>query len=290
MNEVEQYKLEQGPARELFDSYSTKVTLEWVELLSTGPTEREIQSFLELHPSMVPGARTPGSPSGHGPLYQALITQPRLPGFHSRIPDFMWIATHSAIWYPTLIEIEDPSKRLFTKSGQQTAEFSQAKNQLDRWRTWFSNPTNLQVFMDEYGIPTSWRQSRTCELHMILIFGRRTEFEDNPELSKLRSCLMPNDSQLMSYDRLSLDPNLQLTITVRPLGNGRFQAVRVPETYGIIPVRTANLEVISDIGQAIDTNSAVSSERKAFLQRRIDYWLNVGPPKVGSSEFMRIIE
>lgn len=141
-----------------------------------GRLSGKFRSFLERHPSLVPGARTPGSPSGHFPLHCALITQPRLPGFHSRVPDFMWIAVDSGTWYPTLIEIESPDKKLFTRDGQQTAKFSQAKNQLDRWHSWFCNPTNVQQFIELYGIPSSWCNLLNRQLHMILIYGRRAEF------------------------------------------------------------------------------------------------------------------
>jgi hypothetical protein len=284
------YKVERGPERLSFDSYAIEATKSFNQLLSSHPTEPDVQRFLEHHPAMVPGARTPGLSSGHFPLHWALITQPRLPGFHSKVPDFMWIATHSGTWYPTLIEIEDPKKRLFTKAGQQTAQFSQAKNQLDRWRSWFAIPANVQVFMDQYGIPSSWRRLRNWRLHMILIFGRRAEFDQNPDWGALRASIMPSDAELVSFDRLTPDANLQLAITIRALGDGKFKAVWIPATYGIAPDATKYLQNIDGLEQAIDANSTISSERKFFLKKRIDYWLSVGAPKGGPGELFTTIE
>ena len=106
---------------------------EYRALLSSGPDERQVQAFFERYPALVPGGLTPGGSTGHYPLHCALITQPVLPGFHSRLPDLMWIATDSGTWYPTLIEIESPGKRLFTKRGVPTAAFTQARTQLAQW-------------------------------------------------------------------------------------------------------------------------------------------------------------
>ena len=124
----------QGPERPSFVGYTTRVMGEFASLLSGEPTEKEVQEFLDRHPALVPGAFTPSGSSGHYPLHCALITQPLLPGFHARVPDFMWIATHSGTWYPTLIEIESPTKKLFTSGGLPTAEFTAASTQLAQWR------------------------------------------------------------------------------------------------------------------------------------------------------------
>jgi hypothetical protein len=105
----------------------------------------------------------------------------------------MWIAAHSFTWYPTLIEIEDSTKKLLIKNGRQTAKFSEAKNQLDRWHSWFDNPTNVHQFIELYGIPSSRRSHTNWKLYMILVYGRRSEFNNHPEISKLRSTALGLD-------------------------------------------------------------------------------------------------
>jgi hypothetical protein len=82
------YTQEQGPPRIDWDSYEAKTMDAFRKLLDNARDEREVQAFLERNPSMVPGAWTPGPPSGHYPLFHALISQPKLPGFKSRVPDF----------------------------------------------------------------------------------------------------------------------------------------------------------------------------------------------------------
>lgn len=264
----------QGPERPSFKEYATRVMGEFAALLSGEPIEKEVQKFLERHPALVPGAFSPpSSSSGHYPLHCALITQPLLPGFHARVPDFMWIATHSQTWCPTLIEIESPSKKLFTSGGLPTAEFTAARTQLAQWRLWFDNPTNGQQFMEVYAVPETWRQDRIRKLNMILIYGRRSEFEGSPQLSKLRASLMSShDEHLMSFDRLTMDPNLEAMITVRACGNGRFEAVWIPETFGPSAVIAETLARIDGLTKRIDQNDRISKARSAFLKERIEYW------------------
>ncbi|MEE8261137.1 MAG: Shedu anti-phage system protein SduA domain-containing protein [Gammaproteobacteria bacterium] len=266
-------KLAAGAKRPSFKRYAARVKGEFRALLSSEPKEDLVHAFLERHPALVPGALTPSGTSGHYPLHCALITKPVLPGFHSHEPDFMWIASHSGTWFPTLIEIERPSKRLFTKSGQPRAEFTQARTQLAQWRSWFQSPTNVQQFMDLYGLPPEWREFRSSRLHMILIYGRREEFATSPRISKLRSSLMPSaDEELMSFDRLKMDPNLEAVITVRVSGDARFHAVWVPQTFGTSAAIAESLLSIDGLTDAMDQNEQISEARRAFLKDRIKYW------------------
>ena len=261
-----------GAERPAFEPYQRRVEAEFSALLSDAPGEKDVQKFLERHPTLVPGALTPGSSSGHYPLHCALVTQPPLPGFRSRIPDFMWIATHSGTWYPTLIEIESPRKRLFTTDGHPTAEFTEARTQLAQWRVWFQNPTNVHQFLELYAIPDTWRRDRGWKLHTILIYGRRAEFDGSPELSRLRGSLMADDEDLISFDRLAPDPKLDGVITVRARGDGRFEAIWVPETFGTSASIADNLWRIDGISEALDRNDRIPVARRAFLKDRVEYW------------------
>lgn len=262
-----------GAERPRFEPYQHWVEAEFAALLSSAPGERQVQTFLERHPAIVPGALTPGSSSGHYPLHCALIAQPPLPGFRSRIPDFMWIATHSGTWYPTLIEIESPHKRLFTTDGRPTAKFTEARTQLAQWRAWFQNPTNVHQFMELYAVPDTWRRDKGWKLHTILVYGRRPEFDGSPELSRLRGSLMSaDDGELMSFDRLAPDPKLDGVITVRARGEGRFEAIWVPETFGTSASIAAGLLRIDGISEALDRNDRIPEARRAFLKERVEYW------------------
>lgn len=267
------YVQEIGPKCIDFEQYESIRNDQYQKLISKNPNERELQSFLEKNPSIVPGAWTPGSKSGHYPIHCALISQPKLPGFKYRQPDFMWIARHSGAWFPTLIEIEKPGKKVFTKKGIPSSDFTQAQNQLAQWRTWFNNPSNVQQFIDSYGIPLKWRTYINMHLYMILIYGRRNEFDDNFELSKQRSSLLPGfDEELMSFDRLSFDKELEHAITIKAVGSGKFKVIYIPPIFRVGPILAERFCHIDGFDEALEKATEISKKRKEFLKRRILYW------------------
>lgn len=267
------YEIKVGPSARDIDSYALEKNDEYFNLLDSASSEVELQKFFESHPSFIPGAWTPGTKSGHYPLHCALITQPELRGLTTKIPDFMWIATHSAGWYPTLIEIEKPEKRIFKRNGVPTANFTQAKNQLEQWRTWFNNPSNVQLFMEMYQIPDYMRNQRQMQLHMILVYGRRSEFNQNSNRSKDRMSFAASNLELMSYDRLSCDKELNNAITIKLNRLSSYEAVAIPPTFKLGPTLSERLVKVNSIDKAIEKNKNIPSDRKQFLLDRLPYWI-----------------
>ena len=269
------YDLQVGPPHIAVDEYAISCTEKFSELLCSDPDESAVQEFLEKHPWLVPGHATPGTPSGHFPLHCSLITQPKLPGQHVRFPDFMWIAVHSGAWFPTLIEIERPGKKIYRKNGHPFADFSQAENQLNQWRSWFTSNANVEQFKEMYGIP-DYMLRRQMKLHMILVYGRRSELDEQPDLARQRGSLLSGDAEVMSFDRLLdpqyIDTRMKDAVTVRATGDGRYRAEYVPPVFSLGPVLAERLLVIDGWEEAIEKNSDISNERKMLLQRRIPYW------------------
>jgi len=113
------YQIEEPPEEALaWKDYESIIATEWAGLLNSNPPPPEpaVQAFFELHPSMVPGAfGLLGNESGHYPSLCGLITQPPLPSYNRRVPDFMWLSQGSDTEQPILVEIEAPAKRWFTK-------------------------------------------------------------------------------------------------------------------------------------------------------------------------------
>lgn len=142
-------------------TYTELLAAQWRRLIDSDEStdERLLQSFLERHPSLLPGSHTVDHSSGHWPFPFAVISQPKLPGLATRIPDFMWIASDSASVYPILIEIETPHKRWFHAKGSEFhSDFHHAHGQLQQWAAWFSHGTNTAAFMDYYCFPDYLRE------------------------------------------------------------------------------------------------------------------------------------
>jgi len=264
------YILEEGPPAADFTQYATVTAQIYSDLLATATEERQLQEFFEHNPCFLPGSSSPGS---HGPLYDMLISQPRLPGLSSHAPDFMWITSHSARWFPTLIEIEHPAKRLFTKAGIPTSDFTQAHSQLIAWRSWFSEPSNVDKFIADYAIPEDIRRGRIVEPRFLLIYGRRREFEKDTQLSKFRASLMTSpDEELISFDRLSPSHDLHDALTVRAKGHGRYEALAVMPTLRLGPHSTEGFPHVEGLVEAVTADERISRVRREFLARRIPYW------------------
>jgi Domain of unknown function (DUF4263) len=268
------YEIAQGPAAVPFSDYASITTKAWGALLSGTPTESAVQHFLEAHPALLPSSRGPVGASSEWPFINLLVTQPRLPGLDARQPDFLWFTTTSATWYLVLVEIEKPTRKIFRKDGVPTAHFTRARNQLNQWRTWFSEPANQIKFQHDYGVPELWTYRRTMALQLVLIYGRRHEFEHHPTLSKQRASLLSgDDEELMSFDRLALDPFLDDAVTVRALGNGRYRALRVPPTFTLGPNHADRFLYLDDLDRAIDSSDGWSEPRRLFVKQRIPYWV-----------------
>jgi hypothetical protein len=267
------YQLARGPAAVEFLDYARIATRALTDLLNENPDEPRVQKFLERHPLFVPGAWSPGGGTCSSRLLYMLVSQPSLPGLDGRRPDFMWLAADSKTWFPMLIEIERPSKRIFRRDGVPCADFTQAKNQLDQWRAWFSDPINQLKFQTDYGIPEEWTARKAMSLHMTLIYGRRSEFEHDARLSKQRASLLTgNDEELMSFDRLATHWLLGNALTVRAIGAGRYRALVAPPTMTLGPNIAERLLVLENLELAIDSSEGWSPERRVFVKSRLPYW------------------
>lgn len=196
----------------------------WVELLSQDPAEREVQRFLEQHPSLVVGDQA-GTPLGG-----LLFTQPRLQGLGARqFPDFLWLDTTGGALTPVLIEIERPGKAWFTKRGDLTAQFHQAHQQLGDWRTWFLEAENQLLFRRTYVDWLGTYRSRPLLPRYVLIYGRDTEFDvdDTGKRAGRRFAAARRHETLSTHDELTSRPGDagRCTVHLDTLGRLRVRAL-----------------------------------------------------------------
>ncbi|MGO9275345.1 MAG: Shedu anti-phage system protein SduA domain-containing protein [Terriglobia bacterium] len=261
------------PARMPWKEYEGRVLAEWQGLLDSqeGCDEKKIQRFLTDHPSMVPGAYNMTRPSGAAPFPNALLCECPLSAIGVKIPDFMWLAWDSLNFTPVLIEIESPCKRWFTQAGVPTHELTQAANQLAEWSAWLNRPQNVLVFYDSFEIPSDLQKYNTFRPEFVLIYGRRREFQDRPELSRLRSQFERYGQVAMTFDRLKPAQNCDsyLSATRR---NGHYSALSVPATLELGPMVAKAFARIDKMPEAIERNQWISGDRRRFLVERLAYW------------------
>jgi hypothetical protein len=279
MNEMDlkpTYKKETPPEPPMeWEKYEQLIIEEWNELLKRNPmpNENEIHCFLERYPCMVSGAfNLFGAESGHPPIFCGLISQPILPSFNYRKPDFMWLSKNSDTIEPVLIEIEDPNKQWWTDSGQQTAQLTQALNQIIEWRLWFRDLVNQIKFKEMYGIASDNRQFKPS---FLLIYGRRHEANINSNQILKRTELAKEDVDIITFDRLH--PNQKacelLCLSVKFDNKCRIlTAISVPATFTLGPSFAEDRATVIGLDNAIDSNKNISKMRKEFLIRRLSYW------------------
>jgi hypothetical protein len=256
------------PAAMIWEDYERRVFREWHTLMNSpdGCKERNIHQFLIKHPSLVPMV-------SRSPFPSALISQPPLVGIGQKIPDFLWIARDSLNLRPVFIEIESPCKRWFTQAGVPHHEFTQALNQLGQWRAWLNQPANQLNFFEQFLIPGGMRRDLHFSPHFILIYGRRREFEQHPELSRLRAQFERGDQQVMTFDRLEPSAQNDIYISATKTQQG-YRALSVPAVFKWSPMIVEELMTIQGVPDAIRANDWISPNRRDFLVERYAYWEN----------------
>lgn len=260
----------QAPPAMAWREYEQLVLARWGELLASSPAEKAVQQFLEVHPCMVPGPTAAIGYAGHGVDPPALITQPALPAFTSRIPDFLWIGRNSAAVFPILIEIEAPGKAWFTASGSASAQLTQALGQIHEWKAWFADHHNVASFLKYYDVET---HGRPLLPRYILVHGRRSEFDANKALVAKRAAMETPDIVLMTYDRLAPDRNADDVMTVKLKADG-YHAIFAPPTLELGPNVAEGLARIVGKQDAVLVSPYFTDERRTFMLERLAYWDN----------------
>jgi hypothetical protein len=237
---------------------------EWQQVKQTDE-EKVAQNFLEKHPALLPGAWGDVGPGGHhGPLYSTIFRQPPLRGLDAKlVPDFMWIARSTVNVSPVCIEIERPTKRWFTETGQQTAELTQALGQLLRWRVWFEDPKNQEIFTEVY-LKGRFRD-RLLTPQFVLVYGRESDFTGAHKLTtrerhRMRLLLAKSDEHLYTFDSLRWDERQEAFLTTSVHDNGQFEVNRINEDFKYLGDPTG-AHHLGDIEPALAANPEITTAR-----------------------------
>lgn len=237
---------------------------EWTKLLNSDAQgdESAFQHFIEQHPCLLYDAV-----DDDRLIHYAVFSQPELPGFRRKYPDFLCISQNSVQVTINLIEIEAPSKPWSTTTGQTSAKLTQALDQLRSWKAWFENPLNRQSFMQLYDLP-EWRiASRPLSFHYALIYGRRSEALANEDIARQRAYLTQPDEFIMTYDRLRPLEAMRDIVTVkldRKSKVSKVKIIHIPPTLSIGSLRSEWYKFYG-FDEAVRANSFINEERKAYL-------------------------
>lgn len=258
------------------DEYFRKAKEEYVSILSYDYHESIYQKFFEKNPAFLPGAyEIIGNATGHAPYMNALISQPIIGDGIQRKPDFMWLAKNSLCFCPVLIEIERPSKEEFRKDEYARSGFTQAAGQIKQWKAILNSTNGQEQFYDRYNIPLNLRKLK-FKPQYLLVFGRRSEYEQSEWLTQLRAEEESSDTRVFSFDRL-MEPSRDIYDTVTcKVSNGNYHVISIPPTFVYRPILSHNYSKLLNFEQAITKMKYTSDLRKQFLRDRYSYWAEFG--------------
>ncbi|MGV9387394.1 Shedu anti-phage system protein SduA domain-containing protein [Nonomuraea sp. NPDC003707] len=254
------------PVQEVYDAALTK---RWQALLDSPESqdERLIQTFLERHPSLLPGSHSVDGDSGHSAFPMAVITKPKLPGLSDREPDFMWIGTDSGSLYPILIEIETPHKKWFYgERAEIHSDFTHAQGQLAEWRAWFNRGHNRSAFLDYYEIPPVLAR-RQLAPRFVLVYGRRENYANSLRRQEKRAELARADERLMSFDRLTPAKHGVLYSCMRKEQDG-YRVAAVPPCLTIFN-HGEDYQRASGWEEALDSCHDMAALRREYLKDQL---------------------
>ncbi|MFF4617711.1 Shedu anti-phage system protein SduA domain-containing protein [Nonomuraea jabiensis] len=258
-----------APGRSLQEVYDAALMEQWRALIdsSASQDERLVHTFLERHPSLLPGAHSVDGDSGHSAFPMAVISKPKLPGLSDREPDFMWLATDSESLYPILIEIETPHKKWFHGDRAEIhSHFTHAQGQLAEWRAWFNRGHNRSAFLEHYEIPPELARRRLTP-RFVLIYGRRDNYVNSQRRQEKRAELARADERLMSFDRLTPTKDGVLFSCVRKEQDG-YRVVAVPPCLTIFN-DGEDYQHVSGWEQALDACLDMAHSRREYLKNQL---------------------
>lgn len=253
-----------------------KVTQDYkdlIEEITSNPNreEQRIQTFLEKRPQFLPNVSRINATTNHGVYSSLIFPKFSLNGTFRRVPDFMYVTKSSIQACVNFVEIEEPSKKMFTENNDFNAEFNHAFQQLEDWRIWLDEGNNKAFLRTELcrAIQHPLMQTLPIVFKFILIYGRRSEYETN-DIRKARLSQKSSDPyQIMSFDRLDYSTFSSSLICVKKSDEG-YYATNVSEDYDYNhPMRATHKHILRKV-DAINSNDYISDERKAELVNKIN--------------------
>ncbi len=253
-----------------------KINEEYIALIdeitaSSIREEQRIQAFLERRPQFLPGLNGVHVHANHGVYCDLIFPKFPLNGTFNRVPDFMFVTKSSVEAQITFIEIEEPSKSFFTTSNDFTSEFNHAFQQLEDWKTWLENGNNGANLRTELtrAISHHMMNSIAIVFKFVLVYGRRSEYQDNEIRRNRISQRSRGAYQIMSFDRLEYaDYNSNLICVKR--NDAGYYATEVSEFYDYNYVTRSVHKNILNKQASVSSNSFMSNERKMELINKIN--------------------
>lgn len=196
-------------------------------LNKTDKNENDIQRFLEEHTELIPLPFL----LGHHLHDMAVIS--KFPLGNERATDFAYLTKCSDYWEFVLMELEDSSKKIFTKDKEKvvfSADFNHAIDQITSWKAYIDeNKDRILYQLQKFRVPLGENPVR---FKYVLIYGRNAEKEGSEKRTKMFAQRNTDDTKIMTYDSIiSLCehlPYISTKLIISPWQDQGYKIKKVP--------------------------------------------------------------
>ena len=159
-------------------------------------SEQTIHEFFEKHSEVFPLPFY----IGHHLQWDALIS--KFPLDTSLITDFVYVTRTSNTFLVVLVELEKPSKRIFTPKDRQIAispEFAAAQGQIFGWQSYVRD--NRKAVLDRLSrMMPRGEWGGTIDFRYVLVYGREAEFIGRQDRKDRFNSFSDQEIHYLTYD------------------------------------------------------------------------------------------
>lgn len=245
---------------------------------ATNRDERFVQRYFENNPFALLSVLF-GIDSQYAIFGSTIISQPKFKSFDGdRHPDFLIVTWNSLNLYFNFIEIEDPSKKIFSNTNQQPSpDFLQAHNQLIQWSSFDKNEVGnycdellRSLFKDNFNNTPD----KARHYNFILLYGFSDEITRLGERHNhiLQEYFTASDKHHCTYSRLLSNIRFEqpLFTVKKETTTNKFKA------FGFVPFKSykvsnwSDFHNITDKQELIQNSDLITEEEKGKLIKQID--------------------
>jgi hypothetical protein len=228
-------------------------------------TENDIQLFLENNSSLIPLPFL----NGHHLHFGVIISKFKIG--NEFVTDFAYLTKCSDHWDIVLMEIEDPTKKLFTNDKENnyfSADFNHAYDQITSWKAYINdNKERVLYKFDKIRVPLS---QNPTGFKYVLIIGRNNEKEGHIKRTAMFNQKNTSDVKVMTFDSvISYYQHYQYRsnrLILTPWKEQGFKIKMVPDNLSTLIFGQMSSEFLN-----IDNENI---EKLKLQDYRIDNWLN----------------
>jgi hypothetical protein len=180
---------------------AARLRSEFLALLEQDQSEKVYQLFLEENTRLVPREFV----QNHGIHFKLILRKLSFGADYKS--DFAYLSKSSDDWNGVLIEIERPGSKFFkTGTNDFHPDFLKSLQQINRWRAWFSDATNLLAFArNTVGLIRVPLERNPIHPKFVLVHGRRAEYASDRIRRSLVAAKEGHDFKIMTFDSLVED-------------------------------------------------------------------------------------